>query len=66
MQVIEDNDSTYVVNKGLNLHLCLTDKNGNLYDENLVKYVLIHELSHIVDPVYGHGKLFQRINVRLL
>jgi predicted metal-dependent hydrolase len=37
------------------MELCITDKDGKLYDENTIKYVLIHEISHIINPLYGHG-----------
>jgi hypothetical protein len=50
--------STFVVNKGIKLELCITDENGKIYKENVIKYVLIHEISHIINPIYGHGDLF--------
>lgn len=33
---------------------------------NTIKYVLTHEISHVLCPVFGHGPLFWRINKRML
>lgn len=37
-----------------------------MHDSNTIKYVLVHEVSHMINIQYGHGKLFQMINARLL
>ena len=56
------NLTSYSVNKGEELSLCLKDKTtNNLYDLNLLTYVAIHEMSHFACPEIGHGLLFQKI-----
>ena len=58
----EYNYTSYSVNKGEELVLCVKNQKTNkLYDINLIMYVVLHEISHIMCPEYGHGKLFQKI-----
>jgi hypothetical protein len=54
--------TSYSVNKGEELSICLQDKNTNkLYDINLLMYVIVHEMSHFACSEIGHGDLFQKI-----
>jgi len=56
------NLTSYSVNKGEELSICLQDKETKkLYDLNLLMYVVIHEMSHFACPEIGHGDLFQKI-----
>lgn len=48
------------------MDISLLDKNGNLYEENIVRYVLIHEISHIICTEWGHTNLFYNLNDRML
>lgn len=58
----EYNYTSYSVNKGEELVLCVKNqKTKQLYNINLIMYVVLHEISHIMCPEYGHGKLFQKI-----
>ena len=64
--VIEENTldkfTSYSVNKGDELVICLkSKKTGKIHDINLVMYVVLHEIAHIMCPVYGHGPLFIKI-----
>ena len=61
-------DTSYSVNKGDELVLCLRSKiNWNsFHDNNLIFYVVLHELSHIASPSYepeynNHGPIFKKI-----
>ncbi len=54
---IENKNETYVIKKGKKIHLCLRTEDG-LIDDNTLMYVIIHELSHIVTPEYGHTTNF--------
>jgi len=56
------NLTSYSVNKGEELSICLKSKtSGQLHDINLLMYVVIHEMSHFACPEIGHGELFQKI-----
>lgn len=54
-----ESDAAYVINKK-HMSFCLHEKpNGGSYpDKNLMTYVGIHELSHIMSKETGHGKEF--------
>jgi hypothetical protein len=53
-------DKSYTINKE-KIFLCLKDKNEKYYDGNMLVYVLLHELSHVLNDEVGHGEKFQRI-----
>lgn len=52
IEYIESSKGTWVANKGETIGICLRNKNGKLYDDNTIKYVLMHELAHIISPEY--------------
>lgn len=60
--------TTYTVNKD-EMHICLRTKdiNENIYDVNLLMYVVLHELAHMSNydesenPIQGHGDEFKNI-----
>ena len=61
LENITDSDTSYTVNKGEKIILCLADReNDNLYSYNLLMYVLIHELEHILNTTYGHDDNFKK------
>ena len=44
---------SYSVNKGDSIHLCLRQKDGkkeNLVDENVMVFVALHEMGHVITP----------------
>jgi predicted metal-dependent hydrolase len=60
--------TSYTVNKGEQVILCIRSKlinkyknNGNIHNINLIMYVVLHEISHIACPEYGHTPLFREI-----
>lgn len=55
--------TSYSVNKGEQLVFCLRSRKNKdeLHDLNLMMYVVLHEISHIACPEYGHGELFKGI-----
>ena len=54
-------NTSYVVNKGDQIKLCLRDKKtGKFHDMNTLIFVNLHELSHLLDKEYGHKKSFWR------
>ena len=56
--------SSYTINKQ-KIYLC-TETKGQVYDDNMLIYVTLHELAHTMCPEIGHGKQFQSIFQSLL
>ena len=53
--------TSYTVNKGDKIHLCLRQRQGNdetLVDENVMVFVAIHEMAHVITASVGHGPDF--------
>lgn len=53
--------TSYSVNKGDEVHLCLRQRQGqneSLVDENILMFVSIHEMAHMVTKTIGHGPDF--------
>jgi predicted metal-dependent hydrolase len=48
--------SSYTINKQ-KIYLC-TDHSGTRYDDNMLIYVTLHELAHVITPEIGHGPKF--------
>lgn len=48
----------YTVNKGREIRVCLRDFNGNLIDKDVVLFIILHELAHIITESYGHTNEF--------
>lgn len=64
---LNNNYTSYSVNKGEEIVLCIRDKNTKqLHDFNDLLYIAIHELAHIGCPEYGHTDIFFKINYYLL
>ena len=51
---------SYTINKK-KVYLCLKDENGEYYDYNMLMYVALHELSHVICDEIGHTPKFHRI-----
>jgi hypothetical protein len=58
-----ENVTSYSVNKGEELVICLRSKKdwNKFHKINILMYVMLHEISHIACPVYGHGPLYKKI-----
>lgn len=65
---IDNRYTTYTVDKQ-NIHICLRtrDDQENLYDMDILMYIVLHELAHLCNynrkgvPVIGHGVEFREI-----
>ena len=58
--------TSYSVNKGQSVHFCVRDKtNDKLVKENIMTFVAIHELGHLMTKSIGHDPEFWQ-NMRLL
>ena len=56
-----DSGTSYTVDKGKELRLCLRDKKTlQHHDINTLMFVSIHELAHIMSNSYGHNEEFTR------
>lgn len=51
---------SYTINKK-RIHLCLTDEKGDYYDKNMLIYVTLHELAHVMCKEVGHTREFYRV-----
>jgi hypothetical protein len=56
----EKDSTSYTINKGEMMHLCLRQKDSNksIHDDNLLMFVIIHELAHIMSQSIGHNNEF--------
>ena len=55
-----DDGSSYTINKGELMALCLRHKKGDhpFHDYNTLQFVMIHELAHIASVSEGHNQEF--------
>lgn len=55
---VESGYTSYSVNKGEKLILCIRQKNKSFVQHNVIMYVAIHELAHIMTKEIGHTPTF--------
>ncbi len=58
-------NKSYTINKE-KVYLCLKDENDEYYNDNLLIFVTLHELSHVISDTIGHDKKFNSIFDELL
>jgi hypothetical protein len=58
-------NKSYTINKE-KIYICLKDENGNYFNNNMLIYVIAHEISHVICTEIGHTELFQNIFEELL
>jgi len=64
---INDRGTSYTIDKGSELHLCLRDKKTMQFHHiNLLMFVAIHELAHVMSKSYGHNDEFNKNFIFLL
>lgn len=55
-----DPNTSYTVDKGSEIHMCLRDKNTKkVHDINLLMFVAVHELAHVMSKTFGHNNEFR-------
>lgn len=59
IQFYEDKQS-YTINKNT-VYLCLKDKRGKYYNKNMLIYVTLHEIAHVICDEVGHTNKFKEI-----
>lgn len=54
--IFDKDTSSYTINKGEEISICLRQKNKNktIHDFNTLKFVIIHELGHVMTISEGH------------
>ena len=55
---IESGYTSYSVNKGEKLILCIRQKDQSFVEKNVIMYVAVHELGHIMTKDVGHTQMF--------
>lgn len=50
--------TSYSVNKGEKISICIRSKDNVMVDDNTVLFVVIHELAHVMTDEIGHTPLF--------
>ena len=56
-----EGDESYTLNKE-KVYICIKDKKTKeLYDKNILKYVILHEYAHSKCPEVGHTPLYQEM-----
>lgn len=59
-------DKSYTINKQ-KIYLCVKDKNGEYYPLNMLVYVALHEIAHLLNTYdVGHTEKFHEIFNQLL
>lgn len=53
-------EKSYTINKE-EVYICLKDEKGDYYDENMLIYVLLHEMAHVLCNEIGHTQKFREI-----
>jgi len=62
----ESGNTSYTVNKGESMALCIRDKNNDVHDMNTLMFVAIHELAHNANKGIGHTKQFWNTMAKFL
>lgn len=62
---IQEGKQSFTENKK-NIFLCMRDRTGNVYDFNSLMYVLLHEISHVINDELHHTQKFKNIFSELL
>lgn len=55
---IESGYTSYSVNKGEKIILCIRQRDNSFVEKNVLLYVAIHEIAHIMTTEIGHTTLF--------
>lgn len=51
-------NTAYTLNKGKEIRICLDHGGKEKLDVNLIMFVLLHEMAHVMSETYGHNKEF--------
>lgn len=62
---VDSGYTSYSVNKGEKIILCIRQKDSSFVDKNTIMYVAVHELGHLMTKEIGHPETFWK-NFRFL
>lgn len=51
-------NTAYTLNKGKEIRICLDRGGKDKLDVNLIMFVLLHEMAHVMSETYGHNREF--------
>ena len=56
----DDESTSYCINKGEEIAICLRHKSDNtkFHNKNVILYVILHELAHVMSVSIGHNEEF--------
>lgn len=55
---MENGYTSYSINKGERIVMCIRQRNGSFVDANVLVYVAVHELAHLMTMDVGHTPAF--------
>lgn len=62
---VRPGDKSYTINKKT-IYLCLRDEHNNYYNKNMLIYVFLHEIAHVLSVSINHTDEFREIFGALL
>lgn len=62
---LSGSNKSFTINKQ-DVYICTKDINGQYYSDNMLTYVLLHELAHVLCDEIGHTEKFKNIFQSLL
>lgn len=62
---LSGSNKSFTINKE-HIYICTKNEKGAYYDDNMLIYVLLHELAHVLCDEVGHTEKFKRIFRSLL
>lgn len=62
---IAGSNKSFTINKK-HVYICSKDENGQYYDDNMLIYVILHELAHVLCDEVGHTEKYKQIFRSLL
>lgn len=66
IKIMRSSSTSYTLNK-YRVYLCVRNKSsGKVFTDNILTYVLLHELAHALNVSYGHGSTYRSIFRSLL
>jgi beta-lactamase regulating signal transducer with metallopeptidase domain len=62
---ISGSNKSFTINKK-HVYICTKDENDEYYDDNMLIYVILHELAHVLCDEVGHTEKYKNIFRELL